>query len=273
VNRISAQDRYGLRPDYRAELPNCHNFRDLGGIETAPGLQTRPGLLYRSGRLTFVTEAEQQFLTQLGIRRVIDLRSRDEIRAHPDRIPASWKYVQIAMEEGSLGLEAVVELFRSAMEGKADTAVHIEQNYREMPELYAGHLRRVFALLTADSYVPTVIHCTAGKDRTGFFSALFLYALGADDEAVLSDYLQIGFRGSELETAAARYARQFETYQLNLDPVHTYPLLETRPEFLLAAVSSIRSRYASVGDYLRETVGLSDQGLLKLRRRFLTGAR
>jgi protein-tyrosine phosphatase len=257
---------------YGEQLPNCHNFRDMGGVEIASGINTRHGLLFRSGRLSHVSKQELNFLQELGIRRIIDLRSLDEAAAHPDRLPGDVLYVQHPMDEGSLTLESVIALFRSAAQGKADPDLHIRGSYRSMPEQYGSHFRQMFSMLLAADYMPTLVHCTGGKDRTGLFSALFLLALGAREEAVFADYLMSGFDGERLAAASQRYARQFRKYDIVLDPILTYPLLTTRPEFLRAAIDAVRDSYGSIDRYLFEVIGLGEGELQYLRERFLGAA-
>ncbi len=247
-----------------AAFPNCHNFRDFGGIETVSGRTTRSGMLYRSGRLSFLSDEELVRLSVMGIENIIDLRSHDEILAHPDKIPDNAAYLPVYAEIPDFSLESVIELFRAAAAGKADTEIFIINSYRKMPALLGPLFRKLFAFLTAPEYMPTLIHCTGGKDRTGLFAALFLYALGVGEKEVMQDYLLSGHVGKHLEKASVRYSRSFLQFGVNVQPEVTYPLLRTKPEYLQAALDAIISEYGSIAGYLAAvvSVGADEQEIL-----------
>jgi len=248
-----------------AEFPNCHNFRDLGGIKTNSGKTTRSGQLYRSGRLSFLSDEELNRFTAMGIENIIDLRSHDEISAHPDRIPDNASYTPVYAEIPDFSLESVIQLFRKAAAGRADTEEFIINSYRKMPKLLGPLFRKLFAVLIASDYIPTLIHCTGGKDRTGIFAALFLYALGVSDEAVMQDYLLSGHVGKHLTEASLRYSGSFLQFGVKVPPEVTYPLLTTKPKYLQAAIDAIVGEYGSVSKYLElvAAFGEDDRKILK----------
>ncbi len=253
-----------------AEFPNCHNFRDFGGIETISGRTTRSGMLYRSGRLSFLSDEELDRFSVMGIGNIIDLRSHDEILAHPDRIPDNAAYLPVYAEIPDFSLKSVIQLFRDAAAGKADTEVFIINSYRKMPNLLGPLFRNLFAMLTAPEYIPTLIHCTGGKDRTGLFAALFLSALGVSDKEVMQDYLLSGHVGEHLARASVRYSESFLQFGVEVPPEVTYPLLTTKPEYLQAALDAICSEYGSVLIYLETVAALGAAGQKKLRDIFLS---
>jgi len=252
-----------------AEFPNCHNFRDLGGIGTASGKTTRWGLLYRSGRLSFLSDEELAHFSEMGIGNIIDLRSHDEISAHPDRIPDKASYLPVYAEIPDFSLESVIQLFREAAAGRADTEEFILKSYRKMPKLLGPLFRKLFAVLTAPGYIPTLIHCTGGKDRTGFFAALFLSALGVGDAEIMQDYLLSGHVGKHLIKASLRYSGSFLQFGVKVPPEVTYPLLTTKPEYLQAAVDEIISEYGSITEYLEIVVAVGAVEQKRLQDIFL----
>ncbi|NQT61013.1 MAG: tyrosine-protein phosphatase [Bacteroidetes bacterium] len=252
-----------------AEFPNCHNFRDMGGIRTASGKTTRSGLIYRSGRLSFLSDEELTRFSVIGIRNIIDLRSYDEISAHPDRLPDNAAYLPVYAEIPEFSLESVIQLFRDAAAGKADTEMFIINSYRKMPNLLGQLFRKLFAVLTSPEYIPTLIHCTGGKDRTGLFAALFLYALGVGDKEVMQDYLLSGHVGKHLTKASVRYSGSFRQFGVEVPPEVTYPLLTSKPEYLQAALDAIISEYGSITEYLEIVAAVGVDELKRLRDVFL----
>ncbi|MCK5155888.1 MAG: tyrosine-protein phosphatase [Spirochaetales bacterium] len=254
---------------YTEKLPNCRNFRDMGGIGTSSGKVVKSGLLYRSGRLTYLTCEELQFLTELGISKIIDLRSHDEIAAHPDRIPCNADYLPVYAEIPDFSLEAIIQLFREAAADRADTEKYIISSYRKMPNLLGPLFRELFTIFTSPAYVPTLIHCTGGKDRTGLFAALFLYALGVEDDVIMEDYLMSGHTGDDLVHTAERYSGSFRKFGVDVSPEITHPLLTTKPEYLQAALDAIRREYGSVVRYLDTVAAVGAAEIQNLRTLFL----
>ncbi len=179
-------------------LPGTWNFRDIGGIRTVGGV-IRSGLVYRSAALAQLEKAGMQALDDLGVSEVVDLRGEREIRREgADRVPE--------------GVTVRVAPFHPEDD---DTPAHEAQQDEEQdgarrddhqPWTQAGRLRRYYAeiptLAPAQQSVAALIrtvatgtgsvlvHCAAGKDRTGWAIATVLRAAGADRDAVLADYLQ-----------------------------------------------------------------------------------
>jgi len=111
-----------------------------------------------------------------------------------------------------------------------------------------------FHLLQNEENVPLLFHCTAGKDRTGMGAALVLYALGADDNTVIEDYLESNIY---LKYKYAGYIEQYPNLQ---------SLFEVKREFLEAGIQHIKNEYGTVERYLEEVL---DVDIHAFRRKFL----
>jgi protein tyrosine/serine phosphatase len=158
------------------------NFRDLGGLRTSDGRQVAAGRLLRSDNLLGLNhEGVDTILSDLRPKLIIDLRTQEECRREGGPPPAldSVRYVNRPLEpQGALTEE-------DAAAGKATNLV----------DDYVAHLRisghvlvSAFAYLTDTDNLPAVVHCTAGKDRTGIFVALLLDLLGVRREEIVADY-------------------------------------------------------------------------------------
>jgi len=161
-----------------APLPieGTYNFREIGGYPVAGGGQTRAGALYRSDALAGLTEAGRASVADLGLRRILDLRSGPELATEASAI------------EG-LGIEVQHHPVLKAAAPRAQTHRRhsLETLYRLMVERRGQHLTDVVrAMSAADG--PVLVHCTAGKDRTGVVVALALDAVGVEREAIIEDY-------------------------------------------------------------------------------------
>jgi protein-tyrosine phosphatase len=253
-------------------LEGGSNFRDLGGYFTADGRQVRRGLLFRSGVMTGLTAADQDYLAGFGFQRVIDLRSSEERALYPNR----WAAEQ--------GIELLAHDY--SMRELVERMVGDDGQPRGMGELYRGfpyqlepQLKLFFDQLLANQ-VPLVVNCSAGQDRTGFTAALLLLALGVPREVVMQDYLvSTRYRWPEVErgdvdlAAAAQdnyFAQLMLRYSEGEEARAAQPLLtEDGVPFLRFALDQLEQDFGSVEAYLGERLDVDAADLAQLRERFL----
>ena len=160
----------------------CFNFRDIGGYRTRDGGVVRWHRYYRGGRQDRMTSADLSRLASLGIKTQIDLRRPDEAaeqgRGPLPELGAKYENLAVIPEGGSDKLSKLV----------GDTAISGKRylGYLEFgPEVWIK-MFRLFA--NADDH-PMLIHCTAGKDRTGVSTAFLLSVLGVERDIIEADYL------------------------------------------------------------------------------------
>ena len=220
-------------------LASSANFRRVG---VPQGCGTPLKNLYRSDHLGALDAHDAEQIAALGIRRVLDFRGVEERTAAECRLPGVTVH--------SLPIEPTIvqklqELLASgAPLSAADVSAHMQDTYRGFVRHSTPRFAEFFAHLLA-SDEPTVFHCTAGKDRTGFAAALLLKAVGVDDEAVMHDYLLTNDR-VELP-AVSRMGLPREAMAV---------LWRVQPEFLHAAFAEAQARHGSLDAYLREGLGL-----------------
>lgn len=155
------------------------NFRDLGGLPTADGGRTRPCAVYRSATPVFLDRAEAgAFLGTTGIRVRVDLRGRREIAetAHRDSLAAGLRIVHLPF--GRSTLRPV----------HPDPSVRLAEHYADMLAVSAPAITTAVRHAAGARADPLLVHCTAGKDRTGVVVAVLLDALGVRPAAVVEDY-------------------------------------------------------------------------------------
>lgn len=253
-------------------LASAPNLRDLGGYRTADGRSVKWGLLYRGGALDSLSAEDQRRLQRLQLQRVVDLRSREEIADAPDRLPPALmeRRIEMPISAGNIDIR---ELTRRINSG--DTAqLHLDdvlvraniQFVREQSPLFRAWLHG----LLDDQGTPVLYHCTAGKDRTGFASAMVLLALGVPEATVMEDYLASNrFLGEKNRRIAeqVRLASKGRT-----DPALLQPLLGVEARYLQAAFMAMREDYGSVENYLREGLGVDAAFRSRLQSKFLETA-
>lgn len=217
------------------------NFRDLAAhARLSPAL--RSGVLFRSDHLGALNDEDARQIVALGIARVLDFRGVAERESAACRLPG------VAVH--SLPIEPTVVQRLVSLVG-AGTQVTAADMVGLMQETYRGFVRggtprfaEFFGHLLA-SGEPTVFHCTAGKDRTGFAAALLLSALGAHPDEVMADYLLTNERLKPPPTAGQ-----------GLPPEAAQVLWRVQPEFLHAAWQALEADFGGIEGYLTQGLGL-----------------
>lgn len=163
----------------RLEVDGTHNFRDIGGYPASGGT-TRYGQLYRSDSLAGVTAAGAADLAALRIGVVIDLRSPlERSQDHSRSVLPGAMHVWLPIHGGS----------RSSIVGD-DGVVSLEALYRQVMNDSAWTIATAVSVIADSGPLPVLVHCTAGKDRTGLVVAVALEAAGVERTAVVADYTQ-----------------------------------------------------------------------------------
>ncbi len=230
-------------------LPGATNFRPVSNL--------RP-VLYRSDHLGALDESDARRIRALGITRVLDFRGVEE------RSAAMCRLTEVTVH--SLPIEpTIVQKLNELMAGGhrltgADVTAHMQDTYRGFVRHNTERFAEFFTHLL-ESNVPTVFHCTAGKDRTGFAAALLLKAVGATDEEVMHDYLLTNER-----------LQLPEVSRLGLPREAMEVLWRVQPDFLHAAFGEVDASYGSLEGYLREGLGLRERERARLRELYAGGS-
>jgi protein-tyrosine phosphatase len=166
----------------QVRLDGCFNFRDLGGYPTRGGRRIRSERLYRSDGPHALTASDEVTLRALSLRTVIDLRTADEVSTKPSFVPALPDVVGYHLPL----LDVVPNT--DHLPTWTDPRV-VADRYREMLDRGSEMIAEALGILSEPASYPALIHCTAGKDRTGLLSAIILGLLDATDETILADYV------------------------------------------------------------------------------------
>jgi len=186
------------------------NVRDLGGLPAAEGARIRPGVLYRSESLQEATDEDAQLLLdQRGVVNVVDLRSARETvtEGRGPLSQASVTYINIPLNP------APVELVSDSTRPPGALTAQVYRAFADDPD---GGLPRVFRLLPELLSSPTLVHCAAGKDRTGLVIAMILEVAGVSRSAVVADYLASAANNDRVNEMLSRSPR----YKAHMGKVH-----------------------------------------------------
>ena len=213
------------------------NFRDVGGYPGLDGRSVRRRRFYRSDSPHRI-DTERAAFTALGVRTVIDLRRPQEV-ARDGRVPHydGLDYRHIHPEHRDWADVPYDE--------RLTVGGYLAERYLELAETGAAGLAAAVGVVAGAESAPVLVHCVAGKDRTGVVCALTLALLGVSDADIAADYT-MSTAGSERFTAWIRSQLPIESRPLPA------PLLASPPEAILLFLAGLRQRHGSVEGYLTE---------------------
>jgi protein-tyrosine phosphatase len=240
-------------------LQGQSNFRDLGGYQTADGQKVKWGLIYRSGELSELSTQDYAKISRLHIRVVYDLRTAAERK----RAPTAWAAGPVRIMQSPKTPAPFSSMSAEALEQLSPQAAKalMLALYRKMPEQYTPEFETIFHQLL-ENHAPLLLHCDAGKDRSGVASALILSALGVPRGEVMADYTL-----TNRYVTSASLARNPADRALlaHLRPDTAAVLVAADPAYLDAAFQSINQHYGSVDAYLASQLGVGPDQRARLR--------
>ena len=241
------------------------NFRDLGGFKTKDGGYVKWGSIYRSGKLSDLKKQDLNYLSHLNIRSVVDLRNDIEISKDPDRMPEGATYFQIPVgdKEGK-GYNKLRRMVMKEGYRKAKAKALFVDVMRSFADSLAEDIRPIFdMLLSEEENASLVYHCTGGKDRTGYTTAMILLALGVDRKTITDDYLMSNYYRKE---ANIKNMRKIRLTGLDVETID-YAIL-VRKEYMDAVFRVIDEKYSGTDNYLEIKFGLTEEKRDKLKKRY-----
>jgi protein-tyrosine phosphatase len=200
---------------------------------------------------------------------VVDLRTASEVVERPDHVPAGVRYLHLDVlaemtpqaAAGQAKLMSDPHAFAQAF-GDFDAVEQMCSTYRDLvagDSARAGYGTFLRALLAADG-APLLVHCTAGKDRTGWATTILLLVAGVEVQAVRAEHLAVN------PAVRDAFAPVLERYlATGAPPQMLAPMLEVRPEYLDAAFDQVEEAFGGFAGYLRAGLGLDDDEVRGLR--------
>ena len=239
-------------PRRQIALPGVLNLRDVGGYPVDGGGSVRWRTLFRSDALHRLDASGVATLTGLGIKTVVDLRTQAEADIAPSPVRGRVIHLPLLPDLQALPVPTSPEPPGSGLD--------LSTIYRYFVDVCGANIAAAVAELTSGDAFPALVHCTAGKDRTGVVIALILAVLGVPDEIIAADY-----------ALSARYLNPEQTPVIGqlqastgLGEELTGALLASPPELILGVLDRVRAAAGSEEGYLRAH-GLTAEALTSLR--------
>lgn len=233
----------------------AENFRDLGGYSTTDGKHVRWGKLFRSNALSSLAPEDVQYLvTDLHLKKDFDVRGDSEVNAAPDHV-TNMKYTRLPISS-----DGFMKVKVTPQEGEPFGQAFLKAGYISAVD---EHSKDVFGawiktLAESNDSTPSVLHCTAGKDRTGVAYGILLSILGVPRKTILDDYSLTNLTYPDLE-------KQFSKSNY---PAAYRQLLIAYPQALNATLDHLIAKYGSIESYAT-SMGITPQDILDLKARFL----
>jgi protein tyrosine/serine phosphatase len=251
------------------ELDGAVNVRDLGGLPTDDGRRTAGGRLLRADNLQELSPSDvAKLVSDIGVTTVVDLRSSNELKSEGPAPLDAVAGVRHAHHPVLPELGSNTDMIAEALLTKAN---HDKSRYPDDPVCghYLGYLEDrpdqiVAALRTiAHAEGAALVHCAAGKDRTGVVVALALTVAGVPPQAVVDDYAASGERADAI-LARLRRSRTYAS-DVNSKPAASQ---RVRAETMAAFLEQMGSRYGGVARWLADhSFGAEDLRLLRAKLR------
>jgi protein-tyrosine phosphatase len=255
-------------------IASIPNLRDVGGYATQDGSLVRRGVAYRSNQLNPISPEDMKKLAALGLKNDFDLRAAGEREAKPDQLPAGVKnvWLNVLADAKDTNPAEVEEMLHhpkaaNAALGNGKGAAKFMDAYRQFVTLPSAKaaFRQLFIELGDANQLPSLFHCTTGKDRSGWAAAALLTLLGVPEEKVYEDYL----RSNEYILPAYKQAIDHFVAEGG-DPSIPNDLLGVKTEYLQSSFDEVKTRFGSIEGYFEKGLGIDKAVRQQLRDRFLT---
>ncbi|KAJ7686059.1 protein-tyrosine phosphatase-like protein [Mycena rosella] len=247
------------------------NARSVGGFATRSDSIVKPIVLFRAADPSRITAKGKGQLLAFGVRRVFDFRADDEIVSYKSTAPdiPGVEFLRAPVSESRafdpVSLAARMQEFAG---NELETFVRL---YHEILEMGGPAFEMVLRHMLERPDEPCLIHCTAGKDRTGLFTAILLMLLGVNDEEITKEYVLTAV-GLEpfLPMLIERFKQQVTGDVDNWDGA--MKMASSRPETMRATLNMVREKYGSAEGWVTSHTSLTEQDLVALRQNLLVKA-
>jgi protein-tyrosine phosphatase len=254
-------------------IPTVPNLRDVGGYLTKDGATVTRRLAYRSDTFNPMDAEDIKKLERIGLRNDYDLRTIAEVNVRPDEMPPGVHYHLLnvladAKSAAPAEIEALLHDPKKAdvVLGGGKVEALFMEGYREFITLPSAKqsYRTLFLSLTDRQNLPSVFHCTTGKDRTGWAAAALLTLLGVPREAVMADYMLTNYYDlPQFKTTIDHFVAAGGDRAIML------AVFGVKREYLDASFDEMQKHYGSIEKYFSEGLGIDATGQNALRDLYL----
>jgi protein-tyrosine phosphatase len=268
---VTVQQEMLVAADRIVNFQGGQNFREVGGYPTTDGRKLRRGLLWRSARIDELTVDDIEVFHRLGIATIADLRSSRERSLNPtsEAIRAKVRTLTWDAKHRNRDDAQLRDLFSPGAE-----STHYFQSilglYRTIAIDHAEHFRGIFETV-ANGGLPVLIHCAAGKDRTGIAVGLLLEIIGVERAFILADYAKTEqlLDWDRLTAAAALGTGVSLSWLEKLDPAARKLLFRSDERYLQSVFTDMEAQHGSVTAFVIERLQVNPAVIERLREQLI----
>jgi protein-tyrosine phosphatase len=262
-----------LAPGQSLGIPSVVNLRDVGGYTTTSGKVVKRGLAYRSNELNPISSASMKQIDELGLKYDFDLRTNIEVEEVPDELPPGVKYEQLnILADAKSAAPAMLEKLmhdpvkaNEALGGGKIDEMFIE-GYKEfisLPSALSGY-RQLFLALGNKEQLPSLFHCTTGKDRTGWATAALLTLLGVPQDVVMQDFLKSN------DYILPLYQKDIDAFvAAGGEKEIPLAIFGVKPSYINASFDEMVDKYGTIENYFAEGLGIDKAGQEAIKKMYL----
>ncbi len=256
-----------MKDKFRIKFEGALNFRDVGGFTTKSGKKMKTGIIYRSDDLSQLTNKDLIKLSKLKLKSIFDFRTPNEYEPKPDRIPKNKGIKKIHIpfyhfEKDFTGLEKFFYLLIKLRK------INFEETVREFYQKLAfernAQIKNFFEMISDNKNFPILIHCTGGKDRTGFLSAVIQLLAGVPRQEVMDSYMVSNKFIKPRLDKHIKYLRWMSLFQVSAEKMK--PMFEVRREYLEEILDDIYKTFGTIEEYLIKNCGIPQNSIINLQR-------
>jgi protein-tyrosine phosphatase len=242
-------------------LNNTYNTRTIGYIKTLNGLKIKPNVLFRSDNLSSLDNNDLEILSSLGIKKIVDFRSVREKSKEPDILPKNIVYDELPIEADK-NIRKEINDILNGNNTKDMKSFLIQANHDFVLEYTPTFSKFIKNFIKY--HEPTLFHCTSGKDRTGFASALILSILNVDRKTIYEEYL---FSNYCIDKNLDKQVEKI-SIMMNItkeECLKLKPLLRVDIVYIKTAFKTIDNIYGSIENYIKNGLCITNEEILKLK--------
>ncbi|MFS0816287.1 tyrosine-protein phosphatase [Lysinibacillus sp. 1P01SD] len=252
------------------QFDGLYNFRDIGGFKTNEGRRMKKGILFRSDELSRLTQNDIEVFDQLKIKLICDLRTEQEQKSKPSKLNSEngVQVINISIQDKSQEFTHF-EFFKFLV--CKSNSIKFEQlmkdMYHSMAFINNSKINEIITLLSQQNNIPALIHCTGGKDCTGFISAIIQLLVGVPYKIVMEEYLFSNDLIAPKMKKIEKMIKWMSLFQLSTERVK--PILEVRQEYLEDVYNEIIIQYGDIETYLCKACKIQKRSLSDLKNLLL----
>lgn len=244
------------------EIETSPNFRSLSGVQNKEGKKIKEGIIYRSGNFSKLSSNDVAKFNAMNINTIVDFRNDGEIQKDPDFIPAGQKIVTKRAVIGSINEKEMGGFMKILMSPKfSETA--LDSLMISASDGFTSHIQdfKPFFEEIAKNESVVLFHCSAGKDRTGLASALFLHILDVSEDEIMKDYLRSN------EALAKTDLSKYKSY--GIPEERMAKLMGVKPIYLETSWNNIIKKYGSIDEMLEKEFAITEKVKKQIQEKYL----